>query len=455
MSERDKYEKLWGEHKQYRAIAPGEQLADHFLAIAKPLPHQVTYDFGCGTGRGAARIAKRCRVVGFDFAENCRDESVKDAFEFRRHDLTRPIEGEIADFGYCTDVLEHIPPADVPTVLKNIVTAARRVYLNISTVEDRLGALIGEPLHLTVQPMDWWRKQLEGLGCKVHESQDLGSSCIFWCTAYVDFAELHERSVLNIDDTRLRENVLSNIRLGLQELTPHLAQGTHIVLLAGGPSLADFEDEIVALGRDGVPIVTVNGTYNWLLEHGIKPAAQFVVDGREFNKRFLEPVVDTCKYFFSSQAAHEAVTSVPREQAWLYHAGDNTTIREMVETYAEEIGRPHEWFPVHGGTTVTGRALTVLAMLGFRRIEVFGWDSCLRGDSHHAYAQAENDGQSVIEVEVGGRKFACHPWMVIQAQEFPALVKHIYGLIDGFELSVRGDGLIAHLLNHASEMATE
>ena len=126
MSERDKYEKLWGEHKQYRAIAPGEQLADHFLAIAKPHPHQTVYDFGCGTGRGAARIAKRCRVVGFDFAENCRDESVKDAFEFRRHDLTRPIEGEIADFGYCTDVLEHIPPADVPTVLKNIVTAARR-----------------------------------------------------------------------------------------------------------------------------------------------------------------------------------------------------------------------------------------------------------------------------------------------------------------------------------------
>ena len=91
MSERDKYEKLWGEHKQYRAIAPGEQLADHFLAIAKPQPHQTVYDFGCGTGRGAARSAKRCRVVGFDFAENCRDEAVKDAFEFRKHD-------ESADF---------------------------------------------------------------------------------------------------------------------------------------------------------------------------------------------------------------------------------------------------------------------------------------------------------------------------------------------------------------------
>lgn len=455
MSERDKYERLWGEHKQYRRVAPGEHLADHFLLLANPRPDQTVYDFGCGTGRGAARIAQRCKVVGFDFAANALDDDVVGAFEFVQHDLTQAIDRPIADFGYCTDVLEHIPTADVRTVLRNIVTAARQVYLNISTVDDAMGALIGEPLHLTVQPMEWWQKQLESIGCKIHQSQDLGTSCLFWLTAYVDFAELHERSVLNIDDTRLRENVLSNIRLGLQELVPHEAQETHILLLAGGPSLADFEDEIVQYGRDGVPIVTVNGTYNWLLSRGIKPAAQFVVDGREFNKRFLEPVVDTCKYFFSSQAAHEAVTSVPRDQAWLYHAGDNTTIREMVETYSQEVGRAHEWYPVHGGTTVTGRALTVLAMLGFRRIEVFGWDSCLRGDAHHAYAQTENDGQSVIEVEVGGRQFACHPWMVIQAQEFPALVKHIYGLIDGFELSVRGDGLISHILNHAAEMATE
>jgi len=178
--EQAKYQRLWGEFDGYRKVAPGEMFAEHFLSLAKPTPDQVVYDFGCGTGRGAAKIAEHCRVVGLDFAENCRDAKVEGKFEFRQHDLTRPIDLPRANFGFCTDVMEHIAPEDVPLVLRNIVEAAKRVYFNISTVEDHFGAAIGEPLHLTVQPHAWWREQLEAVGFQIAGSAEMDTCCVFY-----------------------------------------------------------------------------------------------------------------------------------------------------------------------------------------------------------------------------------------------------------------------------------
>ena len=43
--------------------------------------------------------------------------------------------------------------------------------------------------------------------------------------------------------------------------------------------------------------------------------------------------------------------------------------------------------------------------------------------------------------------------MVVQANEVPKIIRYILGPIDGFNLEVRGDGLIAHMLKHAALMA--
>lgn len=448
-AEQAKYEALWGQHQQYRTIAPGEQLAEHFLSLAKPLPHQLCVDFGCGTGRGAARIARRCRVLAVDFAANCLDHNVQ--VDFRQHDLIEPLslEGGIADFGYCTDVLEHIPPKDVERVLWNIITAARRVYFNVSTVEDRLGALIGEPLHLTVEPMAWWVGKLEAMGFNVAFKQDLGSSCIIYGSAYFAFGDVEHKVELNIEQERVVDNIRRNLRLGLQEVQPHDAQDTEVMLLCGGPSLGDFADEIVARNRAGMPAITVNGAYNWLIERGGRPGAQVLVDAREFNRRFVEPTVLECKYLVSSQCDHALVASLPRSQTYLWHGASS-----LVESVVRGDSLAHEWYPVPGGTTVTLRALPLLAMLGFRRIHVYGFDSCLRGDDHHAYAQPENDGDAVVSIFVAGEEFLCHGWMLKQAHEFQEVMRHLL-VPAGVELAVHGDGLIAAILAAAAAKSEE
>ena len=454
MSEVQKYEAVWA-RPEYRVSAPGEHFINDFLRLTRPSTGDTVIDFGCGTGRAALKLSEYAPVLMLDFAENCLDQDVRsalgDRLTFRKHDLTEPME-LTGTYGFCTDVMEHLPPEQVDTVLRNICTAALKIYFNISTMQDNMGVLIGETLHLTVQPMEWWKAKLESLGFRIDYSRDMGVSAIFYGSIYANGNDVSEKTGLNVGLDKVKSNMLANLSLGFNEVCPHQVQDEVIYVLAGGPSLAQHENEIVLLGKLGAKLITVNGTYKWLIDRGIRPAAHFMVDAREFNERFIHTIVDTCKYIFSSQTSHEAVKKVPKEQGWLYHSGDSAFVKEVFEEYCKSVGADKEWYPVPGGTTVINRALTVLAMLGFRHIEIFGWDSCIIDNKHHSYEQKENDETYTIDIIVGGRKFKCHPWMVVQANEVPKLIRHIFSKIDGFELNVRGDGLIAHLLKHISEM---
>lgn len=183
--ERSKYETMW-RFPNYREVAPGQFVASLFCLCANPKREDTVIDFGAGTGRGALKIhqMRGCKVAMLDFADNCLDSGVRDLLSerltFQQADLTQEINVR-GDFGFCTDVLEHIPPADIDAVLRNIFTAARNVFFQISTVPDHMGALIGHSLHLTVQPFDWWLQKLSAYG-DVSWSSDHTDAPVFYVT---------------------------------------------------------------------------------------------------------------------------------------------------------------------------------------------------------------------------------------------------------------------------------
>lgn len=173
--EEEKYQRMW-EIEQYRHVAPGEQCVDKFLSLADPQAHQLVADLGCGTGRGGQAISKHCRVMLVDFVDNSRDEGID--LPFIKADLSQPIPLR-ADFGYCTDVMEHIPPEQVDDVLRNVLRVAPFTFFQISLVDDVMGCLIGQKLHLSVHPASWWEKQLNRFGEVVY-AEDNGDSAIFY-----------------------------------------------------------------------------------------------------------------------------------------------------------------------------------------------------------------------------------------------------------------------------------
>lgn len=157
-SEQAKYERMW-EVSQYRSYSPGEKTLPAIEGLMKE--GSSVADFGCGTGRAAQRLRSRgFDVTGIDFAQNCLDKDVDIAFKQAcLWDLPSDM---LFDYGFCTDVMEHIPPNKVNATLKCIHGATRAgTFFQIATFKDRFGEQIGERLHLSVQPAEVWESVLK------------------------------------------------------------------------------------------------------------------------------------------------------------------------------------------------------------------------------------------------------------------------------------------------------
>jgi len=453
--EQTKYERMWQEDA-YRAVSPGEQLAHQFLAHAKPMKDSTCIDFGCGTGRGGLMIALfgNMIVTLLDFAENALDKDVYNATVTQPHriswvqaDLIREIP-VTAYYGYCTDVMEHLPPAEVDLALDNMLKAANHIFFQISCQQDNCGKMIGEELHLTVRPYKWWMKKLIERGAVIHWSaeEDNGNACQFYVSSWDSHDKVDFQGGVNTELETILDHIRENSTdTGYQEIVPHQIQETEVMMICGGPSLSDHTDEIIKLRAQGMPMITCNGTYGWAIKNGMTPSMQLIIDAREFNKRFVQPVVKDCKYMLASQCHPEVFKGLPLDRTYLWHCTSGEKVVELLDSIFEN------WFPCPGGSTVTLRGLCLIRCLGFHKIHMYGFDSCYREKSHHAYSQPENDYKvKAFPVSVGGRVFWCDAWMFCQAQEFMQMTK-MFG--DEIDLNVTGDGLIAHIIKTGAELS--
>lgn len=259
----------------------------------------------------------------------------------------------------------------------------------------------------------------------------------------------------NTPDDVLLEQVRVNIRRGLPQLFPHPPNQTTAILVCGGPSLASTEKELVEAVWAGGKIFAVNGAYRWCIEHNLKPSAAIMLDAREFNSRFIETPVEGCKYLLAAEC-HPATFEACRDRETLiWHAcsAGEAGYDLIKEFYFDRV------HPVTLGTTVGIRAISLIRMLGFTSIEIFGLDSCWLDDGHHAYEQAENNRDMRIPVWLRPKdrddkavRFECAPWHMKQAEDFLTLVRERGNL---FQLNVHGPGLIATILRTGAEIQME
>lgn len=253
---------------------------------------------------------------------------------------------------------------------------------------------------------------------------------------------------MNTADDVLLENVKSSIRRGYPQMRTGPNRPEKICLVGSGPSLNDSLEEIRQLVWEGANLVTMNGAYQWCIDHNLRPNTQIIMDARASNARFLEPAVPHCRYVLASQCAPEIWDAVEgRPDVWIFHAlvkGDTDISKTLDAHYAGN------WIGVGGGVTVASRAIYLLRTAGYIRYELYGIDCCWRGDTHHAFPQHENAGDKRFKVRIGirghadERQFSVSPWHLKQFDDFCTLLA-----MNGefFSVTFHGDGMLAHAMS--------
>lgn len=266
--------------------------------------------------------------------------------------------------------------------------------------------------------------------------------------------EIEFKGGINTPEPVILEQVATNIRRGLRQAMPYSPNEQTAVIVGGGPSLNIPEvmmDLKVAVATGG-KVVALNGAYQWCIDHDIKPSCMVMLDAREFNARFVETPVERCHYMLAAQCHPRAFDICQDRTVTIWHglSGGEAEQALLDEYYFKR------WYPVTLGTTVAMRAISLLRMLGFMKIEMFGVDSCWLDETHHAYDQPENAKDRKMSVWLRPRdrddkaqRFICSPWQAKQAEDFLELTKERG---DSFELNVHGPGLIATMIRTGASL---
>lgn len=164
-TEREKYERIW-KLKSYRDSSPGERLVSLACEHFGKEPASII-DFGCGTGRASLQFLDRgYGAVGVDIADNCLDEEARRRLPFVEATLWElpPLRGQ---FGFCVDVMEHIPEDHVhSSLLEMWVAVEDSLFFRIATEPHMFH---GEELHPTIFTREEWEEVLCGIWKRVLE----------------------------------------------------------------------------------------------------------------------------------------------------------------------------------------------------------------------------------------------------------------------------------------------
>lgn len=257
-------------------------------------------------------------------------------------------------------------------------------------------------------------------------------------------AELEQ--ICNTADNQLISNIKYAVKSKLEWVKHNAAHDQTAVIVAGGPSLKATLPELRKIANNSA-VFACNNVAQYLIDHSIPPDFHVMLDARPECIEFI-PRCEHVHCLYASQVD----PSVIKRALFKGH---------QVKLWNPAIGGIADYLPddpkfdvlVGGGSTVGLKAIALAFLMGYRKIHLFGFDSCYQDDTHHAYQQPLNDGEKVISITVNGQEFKAAPWMVTQAHEFRELAPELV-VKNGVELNVHGGGLIpyiAHLLNPETE----
>lgn len=238
--------------------------------------------------------------------------------------------------------------------------------------------------------------------------------------------------VCNTSDELLLEQVKINSHAKTDWLKCSDAHDGVALLVGSGPSMLDTLPTILEFKEKGGHIFALNNAANILLDHGVMPDFQVIVDARPETKQLIGPAR---KHLFASQVHPSLFEEVPDAQLW------HLNICENFEDFEKQFPPYEDTYALIGGTATVGNVATCLAYaMGYRDLKCFGYDSSHKEDATHAAPQPMNEGEPLMDVIFRGKHYRTSFTMKSQSDTFH---RHAVALEEGgAKIEVFGSGLL-------------
>ncbi|MDY6893897.1 MAG: 6-hydroxymethylpterin diphosphokinase MptE-like protein [Thermotogota bacterium] len=255
---------------------------------------------------------------------------------------------------------------------------------------------------------------------------------------------------LPVSNSEFIRNIRANCRLDLPNLKSEPEHDKIMVMVCGGPTAKLYLDEIKRKSNDpNYRIFCSNNTHDWLIENGIKPYCQFIIDPKENKKDDVKKPQKDVLYMIGVQCNPQVFENLKgyNLKRILTYCGvgkDDGSVKDY------EIIRAHfdedEYAPLDGGTMAGLRAMTLARVLGYLTVEFYGFDSCFfetdeKGEPVY-YSFEKKRKENILEIQTDdGRMFLSTPVFASQARQFIKW-KHQLAWI---KFIIHGDSLTASI----------
>lgn len=206
-----------------------------------------------------------------------------------------------------------------------------------------------------------------------------------------------------------------------------------VLIVGSGPSVRAFLPTIKARQEAGAIVVAINGSMKMLAEIGVTADYFVLLDARLESVGFLD----------FGEARHYLIASQCHASAFAKVAGKAITLWHTHFPGIESVIEDRECALIGGGSTVGLQSISIMYAIGYRSIDLYGFDSSYADGFGHAFAQPMNDGDVPEAYFLHGRVFMAAPWMARQAMEFQTAAKQF---ADGDAIvTVHGNGLLPEI----------
>jgi len=254
--------------------------------------------------------------------------------------------------------------------------------------------------------------------------------------------------MLPVDEKVFLNQLRSNCRLDLPLLKMTPDHDKIMVMVCGGPTAKLYLEDIRKKRQDDkYRIFCSNKTHDWLIENGIIPHYQFIIDPKESKiKDIKNPHKDVT--YLIGLSVHPKVYeqlkgyNIIRVAALSGTAVDNINDVQILKAFYD----PDEYTILEGGSMAGLRAMTLGNIMGYKTVEFYGFDSCFfdyneKGEPIY-YSYHKERGENIIECKCeDGKVYQSTPVFASQAREFIKWKQRLEWMM----FIIHGDSLTAHI----------